>query len=54
MHGYINFGHICLVFDISRREKKSVVDLLGERYFSELLDNNVFSMDRLDENMIAL
>ena len=54
MFHYSNFGHICLVFDISRREKKSVSQLLGEKYFLELKLNKVIREDMLDENSCAL
>ena len=54
MNHYLNFSHICLVFDISRREKKPVNQLLSEKYFNELLENGVFKLDALDDNMCSL
>jgi hypothetical protein len=54
MYHYSNFGHLCLVFDISRREKKPVNQLLSEEYFLELKEEKVFSMDMLDDNFCAL
>ncbi len=54
MYHYSNFGHICLVFDISRREKKPVNQLLGEDYFAVLKENKVFTMDILVDNFCAL
>jgi hypothetical protein len=54
MYHYSNFGHICLVFDISKREKIPVTQLISSEYFSELEKNKVFSMDMLDENFCAI
>ena len=53
-YDYSNFGHICLVFDMSRRKKIPVSKLLGESYFTKLMKNKVFSMDVLDDNLCAL
>jgi hypothetical protein len=54
MYHYSNFGHICLVFAISQREKIPVVQLLGKTYFDTLLENDVFKLNILDEKLIAL
>jgi hypothetical protein len=54
MYHYSNFGHVCLVFDISKREKIPVTQLLSSKYFSELKENGVFSMDMLDGNFCAI
>lgn len=53
MYHYSNFGHLCLVFDISRREKIPVAQLLGKTYFDTLLENGVFKLNILDENLCA-
>jgi O-antigen ligase len=54
MYHYSNFGHICLVFAISQREKIPVVQLLGKTYFDTLLENGVFKLNVLDAKLIAL
>ena len=54
MYHYSNFGHICLVFDISRHDKIPVTQLLGEDYFLQLIEKKVFNVDVLDNNLCAL
>ena len=54
MYHYSNFGHICLVLDISRQKGMPVDQLLGDEHFHELQNNDFIRSNMLDANRIAL